>query len=202
MTAGVRGLGPEKRRKFVANMKVLREERGWTQVQLAREVDANTLLRLRGEVVRRLELEFDPDSQQAARGLRAVEADAIAATLGRTVDSMTQDYPEGDWLPMATGAPRCLVYFIAAEGTEFVKIGKAIDITARLRMLQTGSPFPLRVLALVPGGLAREQALHKRFADSRTIGEWFRRTDELDSVIEEFQALTTNPRLGGASPVA
>ena len=175
---------------FVANMKMLREARGWTEVQLAREVDVNTLFQLRGEIVRQLESEFDPEAQQPARGLRPLEAGAIASVLGQTVESMTRDYPNGDW-PRRVAAPPCLVYFIAAEGTEFVKIGKAVDVPARLRMLQTGSPFPLRLLALAPGGVARERALHETFAGSRTIGEWFRRSDELDSVIEEFKCLKT-----------
>ena len=66
------------------------------------------------------------------------------------------------------------IYVIAAG--EFVKIGftdgKPQD---RLRMLQTGSPMKLSVVAQMSGTMREERALHRRFAAQRAEGEWFRR---------------------------
>lgn len=51
-----------------------------------------------------------------------------------------------------------------------------------------GCPFPITVLAYMPGGLDEESELHKRFAAFRAHGEWFHATDELLAYIEEVEA--------------
>jgi hypothetical protein len=79
------------------------------------------------------------------------------------------------------------VYFVTAEKAEFpIKIGftqKQNDL--RLRGLQTGCPYPLRVICFVPGTYSDERTMHQRFAESRLEGEWFARTPELMAVIAE-----------------
>lgn len=66
------------------------------------------------------------------------------------------------------------VYFIGGESGP-VKIGTSQNPRARLRAVQCHHPYPLSILATVPGGVEVERGLHKRFADHRLNGEWFER---------------------------
>jgi Meiotically up-regulated gene 113 len=62
----------------------------------------------------------------------------------------------------------------AIEGAmDHIKIGTTTDLPARVRELQTGSPVPLRVLAVCPGDRRLESALHHVYARYRVSGEWF-----------------------------
>lgn len=67
-----------------------------------------------------------------------------------------------------------------------VKIGCASDPEARLLQLQTGSPYPLRLLGYVPGGEKLERELHKKYAHLHMQGEWFRATLEFEHEIYEM----------------
>ena len=75
-----------------------------------------------------------------------------------------------------------MIYFIQA-GTE-VKIGTAIDVRKRVKLLQTGNAYNLRVLGVMAGGLEQERALHDGFAYLRVRGEWFRLSDEILYFVE------------------
>jgi hypothetical protein len=77
----------------------------------------------------------------------------------------------------------CQIYFIEAPGTGLVKIGYAVDVLERFNGMLTMSPVPLSLLASMPGGPQMEAELHVRFANSRTHGEWFIRTSDLDPII-------------------
>jgi len=66
------------------------------------------------------------------------------------------------------------VYFIQDETLCFVKIGSAADPAHRLIDLQVGSPSKLVLLATIDGGVTEEKELHKKFAEYRDHGEWFR----------------------------
>jgi Meiotically Up-regulated Gene 113 (MUG113) protein len=73
---------------------------------------------------------------------------------------------------------RSYVYFIQANPSKRVKIGKANNPETRLKELQTGSPEKLSILGLInckhSGQAAeREAVLHKQFSDLRLEGEWF-----------------------------
>lgn len=89
--------------------------------------------------------------------------------------------------PMPDTDPQ-IVYFVRNADTGQIKIGISNDVTRRLRTLQTGSAAALDLLGTMPGGRAKEAELHARFADSRTGGEWFDPTPELDRFIEEHAA--------------
>ena len=77
-----------------------------------------------------------------------------------------------------------LVYFIRAERSGLIKIGSAANPQERLRSLQTGSPEPLSIVGVKPGGERLERALHAKFADFRSHGEWFHPSDELLAEME------------------
>lgn len=77
------------------------------------------------------------------------------------------------------------VYIIRGAGTGVYKIGFSRDMRSRINMLRLGSPVDTEVaLLLVDAGELMEVELHKRFADSRIHGEWFRETPELVAFIE------------------
>jgi hypothetical protein len=84
------------------------------------------------------------------------------------------------------------VYFIRSMSpVGEIKIGYSNNPQGRLQLLQTGNPYPLEVLATIPGeGRRKERELHERFATSRLSGEWFEPTADLLAYIEEIKAVT------------
>jgi hypothetical protein len=66
---------------------------------------------------------------------------------------------------------KSVVYFI--RGGEFIKIGIAQDVASRLAALATASPYPLEIVATVPGGIDLERTLHLELDDHRVNLEWF-----------------------------
>lgn len=94
---------------------------------------------------------------------------------GRAVDAVlgveAEDRPlcsRCDWSG-ATDGPT--VYFAEKDG--LVKIGCSTSVLLRVPTLKA------RLLAIEPGGYAREWELHQQFADDRAFGEWFRYSDAL-----------------------
>lgn len=86
---------------------------------------------------------------------------------------------------MTFESPSSVVYFIRLGAAGAIKIGKANDLKARLASLQTAASDKLHVLGFIPGDLAEEAALHRRFAASRLHGEWFRPSRNLLEYISE-----------------
>lgn len=85
------------------------------------------------------------------------------------------------------------VYFVANnEQNDYdalrVKIGLSKDVHARIRQLQTGSPYKLALMGWVIGSDDRplEAELHERFADRHLHGEWFQLTPE--DVLDEIRS--------------
>jgi hypothetical protein len=78
------------------------------------------------------------------------------------------------------------VYFI--ECGDYIKIGYATSIRARLCSLTTSTPYPLNVLATIDGDKHTEAILHARFADAFHRGEWFRKTPELLALIDQINS--------------
>ncbi|MFH8483578.1 GIY-YIG nuclease family protein [Streptomyces sp. NPDC018055] len=65
------------------------------------------------------------------------------------------------------------IYLIGTPGISTVKIGRTVNLSARLAKIQNMCPVPLQILFSAPGGPACEAALHAAFADKRSHGEWF-----------------------------
>lgn len=79
------------------------------------------------------------------------------------------------------------VYFavIGYPYVTHVKIGFTKgDPEKRIKGLQTGCPFPIKLLGYVFGNVHREQELHDVMRDERVFGEWFEYTDFVKRVIE------------------
>lgn len=91
-----------------------------------------------------------------------------------------------------------VIYFIADQREIGVKIGFTRNLNERLRVLQNYSPLPLLVQHFYPGTIKDEFELHKRFADYRVHGEWFRDRDgKISAFIERTKNEngTTNDKL-------
>ena len=95
--------------------------------------------------------------------------------------------------PKPVDNPNLCVYIIgfsARELSSTVKIGVTgqDDVNKRLKQLQTGNPWRLRVLKVIyrPDAYAFEDALHQRFRRWRVRmdGEWFTWPEGADPVAE------------------
>lgn len=71
------------------------------------------------------------------------------------------------------------VYFIRLGTSKKVKIGKSFRVDRRMSSLKHPLLGKLTLLAKVPGGHHEEKAFHKRFAQYRINGEWFKLEGEL-----------------------
>jgi len=78
------------------------------------------------------------------------------------------------------------VYFICSR-RRLVKIGTTVNLPARLKKLQTGSPFKLQIVACVEGGATLEAEYHERFCEHRVNGEWFRNQGPVSAEIERLR---------------
>lgn len=71
---------------------------------------------------------------------------------------------------------KCLYVIQAQNGA--IKIGLSQDPNGRLVSLRTGSPLPLRLIAVLgPGTRMDEIGAQRRFDHCRSHGEWFRGAD-------------------------
>ena len=84
------------------------------------------------------------------------------------------------------------VYFIECEG--FVKIGKAVNVQARLKQLKSPGDGTLKpphidmkkakLLGTVTGGLGTEGMFHRELHSHRVEGEWFKLNTKVAQTIE------------------
>ncbi len=83
-----------------------------------------------------------------------------------------------------------IVYFVEAVGSGRVKIGwTGQDLARRLDQLRTGCPFPVKLLAAVPGRQRDEQATHVALGADRVHGEWFALSADVQTYIAERKSL-------------
>lgn len=79
---------------------------------------------------------------------------------------------------------RDFVYFVTYENGP-IKIGKAKNISNRIKGLQTSIPSKIDLLGVMAGPHNLESSLHKQFSSQRISGEWFEKKDPLVSFIEK-----------------
>jgi hypothetical protein len=80
-----------------------------------------------------------------------------------------------------------VIYVIQPEGLDFVKIGQTRDLYPRLSGIQTGSPFELRILFVLLGGLDLEGEIHNKLQCHRQRGEWFVLSDFVRGYLDELR---------------
>lgn len=83
--------------------------------------------------------------------------------------------------------PTGSVYFIEAVGTHRIKIGFSANPSQRLRSLQTGSPYKLRILATIQANEHTEKEIHEQFDEYRLDGEWFHACKGLRTFISSLE---------------
>lgn len=91
-----------------------------------------------------------------------------------------KEKPEGRNANPAHGRHRLtdgLVYFIKFDGR--IKIGFTTNLPQRMRQLPHDE-----ILALIPGTVSTERALHSKFASLRANGEWFTAGPELRAYVD------------------
>lgn len=89
---------------------------------------------------------------------------------------------------------KTFVYFIRrADGMGPIKIGCSRSPTRRAYEMSFADRPKLAVIAAVEGVFGDENELHRRFASSRVIGEWFEPTPELVALIDEIKATGQPP---------
>lgn len=94
---------------------------------------------------------------------------------------------ESPWYPKCSdkfskAQKRSVVYFVQSAIGGPIKIGQSLDPQSRLKELQTGSPFELRLLAVTSN--YTESELHSQFSFARLHGEWFEPVCELLDLIK------------------
>lgn len=77
-----------------------------------------------------------------------------------------------------------LVYFIGAG--DFIKIGRTTCLGRRLHQFRTANPYPLELVNAIRADDHPERWFHERFAAERVKGEWFTRTDEIESIAHAY----------------
>lgn len=80
------------------------------------------------------------------------------------------------------------IYLLRTVGADFVKVGTLLRVRAlqhRLELIQTGCPFPVRlVLVVIGAGRQEEVRLHETFAPLRAHGEWFRIEGAMAAILQ------------------
>lgn len=87
--------------------------------------------------------------------------------------------------PASRGVEEGYIYFVRAS--KMVKIGFTVNIDVRIKTLQSMSPTPLDVIAVVYGPPQIERDLHQQFSHLRRHGEWFDAAPDLMAFIKEIK---------------
>lgn len=86
------------------------------------------------------------------------------------------------------------VYFaaIGEPRPTHIKIGfSKNDPNLRIKGLQTGCPYPIRLLGFVIGTATQEAELHDVLRDDRVQGEWFAYSDYVESITQDVMQRET-----------
>lgn len=104
----------------------------------------------------------------------------IAALDGLATDATKPVFvePKEDWRPRLEPA----VYFIEVRG--FIKIGWSVKWRSRISNIQTSNPEPIKVLLVLGRPQIFERTMHRKFAEHRASGEWFRDHPDIRAYIQ------------------
>ena len=86
-----------------------------------------------------------------------------------------------------SGTATGFVYFLQPKFNEEgpVKVGYSIDPICRVQQINNRlKESPLALVAVFPGTREQERELHKRWAEHRLIGEWFRPVPAIRDAID------------------
>lgn len=74
------------------------------------------------------------------------------------------------------------IYFLSSNN--LIKIGLTTNIKKRMAAISTMCSAPIELLGFIDGNKNTEASLHQKFANIRSHGEWFNKTDDLINFIE------------------
>lgn len=78
------------------------------------------------------------------------------------------------------------VYFIINDKNKLCKIGFSMNPIDRLKSVQTGCPYPLRLYRQIEGTYSLEKELQRKFQQYKSNGEWFFIKDRLFDYLKEL----------------
>ena len=80
-----------------------------------------------------------------------------------------------------------MVYFIQCnDDNKYIKIGwTAGKLSSRFKAMQTGCPYPLKILGILDCRSGIEHALHHLFREHKVFREWYVPADKILKFIEE-----------------
>lgn len=107
------------------------------------------------------------------------------ATYAKTVGIIPIVRPPKPRKPLRAPHPDDCIYIIYSAG--HVKIGVSSNVTRRSHSFRTASPVPVVLLAKIEGSNELEVTVHRRFADHRITGEWFKLSPEVREFIATCQ---------------
>lgn len=108
------------------------------------------------------------------------EADTLWAEIER-------DFAEWEKYPVGMGSLYAVVAMCAERP---IKIGFTEDLHGRVKTLQTGNPFLLRILGTIRGGKRTEEKIHRYLSADRLMGEWFASSPRTMGVVHRFKGDT------------
>jgi hypothetical protein len=85
--------------------------------------------------------------------------------------------------------PACTIYFVQAEVSRLIKIGRSFNFPRRLATLRTASPDRLNVLLALEAPREREARVHGLLALHRSHGEWFFPHPQVLDAIKQWRDL-------------
>ncbi len=65
------------------------------------------------------------------------------------------------------------LYIIQSDKTGAIKVGRTSDIEQRVKSLQTGASYTLKVVLFILNKGPHEKSIHKKLSKFKTKGEWF-----------------------------
>lgn len=123
---------------------------------------------------------------EALKRKRRKQDDAVRKAQSHTIQKLAA--AEARERALGKSPRKGRIYFIQQGEDGPIKIGYSTNPRKRLDKLSTASPYPLRMLKIVPGGPALERQLHNRFSHSQLEGEWFKPTEELLEFIQNLKS--------------
>ena len=145
-----------------------------TNTEAADEASRQMGQRITHYVMWRIVNEMREENGLKGKGASGRRPNSAAAALATAVGKPDPSRP----LPKAR-VPKGAVYFIRNGARDRVKIGFSEGHEGRFRALQSASSDVLTLLGTVPGTMKTERRIHRKFAEYRERGEWFRVEGEL-----------------------
>src|SRR6188508_28169 len=91
------------------------------------------------------------------------------------------------------------IYFVKPEGMDGpIKIGCSNKPARRLASFGPHNPYPLEIIAVAPGDMSTERAIHEHYAEELWHHEWFHASPRL---IAATTALKRGASLAQAMPM-